>query len=249
MFSRIVNTCRIPIGTLVALIEFDMVLSTAALIAGGLAATGGAVGSALNRARAREEETANYQRARDYLTSMYYRDPLSTASNRALLKTVRENYADNLDALNNRMVAGGATMENALAARQAQNESLDKVYSQLLMGEDARRDKIDAQRMALDDRHSQAVQSGYREAAQDWQTWGSQMASAAMSYGSSQLLGGELSAGEWAKTAPDGDALAGMAARVDNEDNPILQPVVSDRRLKNEPKYVTTPALGGLHGV
>ena len=168
-----------------------MVLSTAALIAGGLAATGGAVGSALNRARAREEETANYQRARDYLTSMYYRDPLSTASNKALLKTVRENYEDNLDGLNNRMVAGGATMENALAARQAQNEGLDKVYNQLLMGEDARRDRIDAQRMALDDRHSQAVQSGYREAAQDWQSWGSQMANAAISYGSAQLLGAE----------------------------------------------------------
>lgn len=164
---------------------------TAALILGGLSAAGGAVGSALNRARAREEETANYQRARSYLDSLYYRDPLSTVGNKALLKTVRENYADGLDALNNRMVAGGATMENALAARQAQNESLDKVYSQLLMGEDARRDRIDAQRMALDDRHSQAVQNGYREAAQDWQSWGSQMASAALSYGSSELLGAE----------------------------------------------------------
>ena len=196
-----------------ALIEFDMVLSTAALIAGGLAATGGAVGSALNRARAREEETANYQRARDYLTSMYYRDPLTTASNRALLKTVRENYADNLDALNNRMVAGGATMENALAARQAQNESLDKVYSQLLMGEDARRDRIDAQRMALDSQHSQAVQAGYREAAQDWQTWGSQMANAAMSYGSAQLLGAEDIAADAAEAVAGASPQAGSGFR------------------------------------
>lgn len=227
-----------------------MVLSTAALIGSAIAAGAGAAGSAVNRAKARAEENANYQRARDYLTSMYYRDPLSTASNKALLKTVRENYADGLDALNNRMVAGGATMENALAARQAQNESLDKVYSQLLMGEDARRDRIDAQRMALDDRHSQAVQSGYREAAQDWQTWGSQMASAALSYGSAQLLDADTvsAAGKWGAIS-DEDVVGGMGvaakglARAD-----MMQPVAGVKKAVNTP-LVTAPALGGLHGV
>ena len=138
-----------------------MITTTGALIAAGIAAaaaTAGAAGSAYNRKLAREEELRNYNNAKDYLNSMYYRDPLTTVGNRSLLKTVRENYADGLDALNNRMVAGGATMENSLAARQANNESLDKVYSQLLMGEDARRDRIASQRMQLDNQHSQAVQ-------------------------------------------------------------------------------------------
>ena len=121
---------------------------------------------------------------------MYYRDPLSTVGNRSLLKAAQKNYADNLDALNNRAVAGGATFENALAARQANNENLDKVYGQLLQGEDARRDRISAQRMQLDSQHSQAVQNGYLQAAQDWQQWGGQMAQAALAYGSSDLLSG-----------------------------------------------------------
>ena len=222
-----------------------MILSTAALIAGGLAATGGAIGSAVNRARAREEENANYQRARDYLTSMYYRDPLSTASNKALLKTVRENYADGLDALNNRMVAGGATMENALAARQAQNESLDKVYSQLLMGEDARRDRIDAQRMALDDRHSQAVQSGYREAAQDWRSWGSQMANAAISYGSTGLLDGAGAAADAMTNAQGAEAMGVAAKGLVNAD--MMKPINGANAVSTP--LVTGPALGGLRGI
>lgn len=159
----------------------------------GLAAGGaliGAVGGAANRRKAREEELSNYNTARDYLDSLYYRDPLSTVGNRSLLKAVRQNYADNLDALQNRAVAGGATMENALAARQANNENLDKVYGQLLQGEEARRSGIDRQRMQLDAQHSAAVQNSYLQAAQDWQSWGSAMGNAALAYGSANLLGG-----------------------------------------------------------
>ena len=229
-------------------------MTTAALIAAGIAAAGataGGIGSAANRRKAREEELESYRRAQSLLNSEYYRDPLSTVGNQSLLKAAKQNHADGLDAINNRMVAGGATMENALAARQANNESLDKVYGQLLMGEDARRAGLRNQQMQLDARHSQAVQNGYLQAAQDWQSWGSSIANAALSYGSSTLLGGgELSAKEWAKYAPGGDALAGMAARIDNEDNPIMQPVIgSAPNLRSEPKLVTTPGLGGLKGV
>lgn len=175
-----------------------MILTTGALIAAA-GATAGAVGSSANRRRAREEESRNYQQSRDYLNSMYYRDPLSTVGNRSLLKTARESYRDNLDAINNRMVAGGATMENQLAARQANNEAQDKLYAQLLRSEDARRDNIERQRMQLDARHSASVQGGYMQAAQDWQSWGSAIGQAALSYGSSQLLGGMSGA---ASTAP-----------------------------------------------
>ena len=225
-------------------------MTTAALISAGVAAaaaTAGGVGSALNRKRAREEELRNYTQAKDYLNSMYYRDPLSTVGNRSLLKAARQNYAEGMDALNNRMAAGGATMENQLAAMKSANQGMDKLYGQLLMGEDARRDRIAAQRMQLDSQHSSAVQSGYMQAAQDWQNWGSQMANAAMSYGSTQLLGGgELSAAEWAKMAPAGDALAGMAARTDNAD--LMTPIIAGAPDLKTPG-VTGPGLGGLRGV
>ena len=167
--------------------------TTLALIGAGVAAAGataGAAGSAANRKKARDEEARNYQNAKDYLNSLYYRDPLSTVGNRSLLKAVKENYADGLDALNNRMIAGGATMENQLAARQANNENLDKVYGQMLQGEDARRDRISNQLLSLEAQHSGALQGSYMQAAQDWQQWGGQMAQAGMSLMSSGLLGG-----------------------------------------------------------
>ena len=190
--------------------------TTLALIGAGIAAAGataGAAGSAYNRKKAKKEENRNYQNAKSYLDSMYYRDPLSTVGNRSLLKAVQENYADNLDALNNRMVAGGATMENQLAARQANNESMDKFYGQILQREDSRRDNISGQLLDLENRHSNSVQSRYAMAAQDWQQWGGQIAQAGMSLGSSGLLGGlggaAGSAGVSAGAGAAGSAVSG----------------------------------------
>ena len=220
-------------------------MTTAALIAAGIAAAGataGAAGSAANRKKARQEELSNYQNAKSYLNSLYYRDPLTTVGNRSLLKAMRESHQENLDAINNRMVAGGATVENQLAAMKANNTSMDRAYTQLLKGEDARRDRIDAQRMQLDDRHSSAVQTGYMQAAQDWQNWGSQIANAAMSYGSSSLLGGAAAGG------PSGDILGAMAKRADNELlNPMMQPITGGANVTLP--GVTGPSIGGLKGV
>ena len=224
-------------------------MTTAALISAGIAAasaTAGGIGSALNRKRAREEELRNYTQAKDYLNSMYYRDPLSMVGNRSLLKAARQNYAEGLDAINNRIAAGGGTMENALAARKSANEGMDKLYGQLLMGEDARRDRIAAQRMQLDSQHSSAVQNGYMQAAQDWQNWGSQMANAAMSYGSTQLLGGGEAAGKWGSMS-DADVLGGMGVAAKGLVNAdMMQPIGGGAMAT---PGVTAPALGGLAGV
>ena len=221
-------------------------MAATSLIVSGLIAAGSAGLSAYNRAKADKERQRNYENAKSYLNSLYYRDPLSTVGNQSLLKTVKQNHADELDAVQNRMAAGGGTMENALAARQASNEGLDKVYSQLLMGEDARRDRIDQQRLALDQQNSQAIQGSYRQAAQDWQAWGAQTAGAMLSYGSTNLLGGELSGKEWAKLAPEGDVLGAMASRTDNAD--LMEPIISGAPKLKTPG-VSTPGLGGLRGV
>jgi len=175
----------------------------------GIAAGGaliGSIGSAYNRRKAREEKNAYYDYANDVLTSMYYRDPLSRAGNKAILKEIKLNYADNLDAIQNRAIAGGATMENQLAARQANNENLDKVQTKLIQNEDERRDRIDQQKLSLKGQQANDTANGYLQAAQDWQSWGSQMANSALSFGSANLLGGlgsEMSAEDWSKMAPD----------------------------------------------
>ena len=164
----------------------------ASLIAAGVgiaASTAGAIGSAVNNRKAQEERTRAYNEAKNFLTSEYYRDPLSSVGNRALLKRMDQRLKDQNEAMENRAAAGGATFENQLAMRQAANESMGNVYSNLLMGEDARRQAINQQRMQLDQDYSSGVQTSYQQYAQDWKTWGSQMKDAAFSYGSASLIG------------------------------------------------------------
>lgn len=97
---------------------------------------------------------------------------------------------DQQEALENRAVAGGATMENQLAARQSANETMSGVYTNLLMGEDARKQAINQQKLRLNQDYSAGVQSSFLQNAQNWQAWGAQMAQAGMQLGSSALLGG-----------------------------------------------------------
>ena len=173
--------------------------------------------------------------------SQYWRDPLKTYGAGTLLKAAKQSHADDLDALNNRMVAGGATMENQLAARQSSNEGMDKLYGQLLQGEDARRDSIDAQRMRLEQQHSAALQGGFMQAAQDWSQWGAQTAGAFMSLGSTGLLGDGAGAAAGAgKYAADMDKYRGALSAMD-----MIQPITGGQGLKTP---VATAPLGGLAG-
>jgi hypothetical protein len=159
--------------------------------------------SASKNAKARREEQKAYDRAQAYLNSDYYRSPLESAGNRALLKTLDARLEKNNEAIDNRAAAGGATVENVLAAKQNMNEAVSDTYAQLLRGEDARRQGIRAQQLGVDQNHSQAVQNSYREDANTWSNWGNATASAIMSYGmASQLGGGSLLGGQGASQWP-----------------------------------------------
>lgn len=167
-----------------------MVLTTAALIGAGVAAAAGAAGGAYNRKLGRDRQSAYYDYAEDLLNSEYYEDPFSTIGGRALVKYAKQNAADAQDAIDNRMVAGGATFENALAARQANNENLDKVGVQLLQADDARRRGVRRDMLSLAGQRANAETNAYYQAAQDWNQWGQQTAGSLLSLGSSGLLGG-----------------------------------------------------------
>lgn len=188
-----------------------MAFTAASLIGLGIAAAGataGAIGSSVNNQKQQAERTRMYKQSKDFLNTEYYRDPLSTVGNRALLKTLDQRMKKQNEALENRAVAGGATMENQLAARQANNETMSNVYSNLLMGEDARRQAINQQKLQLDQQYSQGVQMSYLQNAQNWQSWGSQMAQAGMQFGSSGLLG---------DVAPKGKVSKSLQAYMDSQ--------------------------------
>ena len=199
-------------------------LSTGALIASGLIAAAGAAGSAIKRNQGLETQNAFYDRAADLLNSQYYMDPLTTVGNRSLLKQAKKNYGDNLEALENRAVAGGATMENALAMRQKSNESMDKLYGTLLQGEDARRDRIDNQKLQLAGQRANMESNAYYQAAQDWSQWGAAGAQAALSLGSTSLLDGGTVA-DARLTDPDlGNVYSGGLKGVYTDKMGVLRP-------------------------
>ncbi|MBQ9476023.1 MAG: hypothetical protein IJU69_07255 [Bacteroidales bacterium] len=215
-----------------------MALTTALLIGGAAAAiagsTAGAIGSAVNNRKAQQERTRIYDKSRSFLDSQYYRDPLSTTGNRALLKSMDQRLRDQNEALENRAVAGGATMENQLAARKANNETMSNVYTNLLMGEDARRDAINQQKLQLDQQYSQGVQESYLQNAQNWQSWGTQMAQAGMNLASAGLLSG----GSLPKVT--GISTGSIPASVALRNNPLTA--------GNGLGQVIGPAAGGLVG-
>ena len=210
-----------------------MVLTTALLIGGAAAAalgsTAGAIGSSVNNRKAQEERTRSYNEARDFLSTQYYRDPLSTVGNRAILKSMDQRLREQNEALENRAIAGGATMENQLAARKSNNETMGRVYTNLLMGEDARRDAINQQRLKLDQEYSRGTQASYLQNAQNWQAWGAQMAQTGMSLASTGLL---------ETIGP---------AKTFGDVNPITA-IASNNSLGNKVTGPTTGLAGGLAG-
>ena len=174
-----------------------------------------------------------YNQSRDFLSSEYYRDPLSTVGNRALLKNLDQRLRDQNEAMQNRAVAGGATMENQLAARKANNETMSDVYSSLLMGEDARRQAINQQKLQLDQQYSQGEQMSFLQNAQNWQAWGAQMGQAGLNLASAGLLQG----GSLPKVTGVSSSLPGSVALRNN-------PITAGNGLGQ----VTGPGVGGLAG-
>ena len=219
-----------------------MALTTALLIGGAAAAalgsTAGAIGSAVNNRKAQEERTRSYNEARDFLSTQYYRDPLSTIGNRALLKSMDQRLREQNEALENRAIAGGATMENQLAARKANNETMSNVYTNLLMGEDARRDAINQQKLQLDQDYSRGTQASYLQNAQNWQAWGTQMAQTGMSAATSGLLLGGGNIGSILGKAPTFGAVKNGVSAIPS----------ATKMLGNQVTGPTAGLAGGLAG-
>lgn len=172
-----------------------MAITSTALLLGSLAAgaltAGISAGVAAKKNRqARQEEQNAYSRSKLALDADRYRSPFDSYANKLLLKKLDERVRDINDAEDNRAVAGGATMENRLAARDSSNKIISDTYDNALAGEDARQQAIRNQLLALDNQHSQNVANSYIQDANNWQQWGSNMSNAFMQFGTSAYLGG-----------------------------------------------------------
>lgn len=172
-----------------------MALSTAAIlgIAGltqsALASGISAYKSSQKNKAAREEEQKAYDRTRLALDADRYRSPFDSYANKLLLKSLDQRVRDISDAEDNRALAGGATAENRLAARESMNKLISNTYDNALAGEDARQQAIRNQLLALDNQHSQNIANNYIQDANNWQQWGSNMSNALAQFGISSLIG------------------------------------------------------------
>jgi len=153
------------------------------LIVGGALAAAGIAANAIANAKASEKTAEARRKYTDYYNTEYYRNPADSLGTKAILKLHDERRRDELDALNNRAVAGGATMENQLAARKMLNQSESEFESQLLLQQDAKRQALDREKLGADQQNS-------LQDAQNWQAWGANMSSSLMSAGSLAMLGG-----------------------------------------------------------
>ena len=177
-------------------VQYCMPLPIAAVIgiAAGISAlaTGG---SAIAGARAnRKNQAILNQRDREneqmYLQE-YYRGALENEGSKAYLKRLDEMMEKRDKAADNAAVATGATHENQLAAKQANNEVLSDAIAGLVEREENRK-------MAVQDRYFNnraAIQSGQmaqnQAIAQNWANLGSGISSAAGSLASAYLQSGK----------------------------------------------------------
>lgn len=119
------------------------------LIGMGISAIGTGIQASQN-AKANRLAQDNYNRTRDVLLSDKYTNPLDLVANKALLSLMDRRLNKREEAIENKAAAGGATVENVLAAKQASNEVMADVVSGLMQGETARQDAIRNQLLNVD---------------------------------------------------------------------------------------------------
>jgi len=195
---------------------------TISLLAAGAVKLLGTGVSAIKKNKAQDEKNAWYDYAESFAKSQAQSSVFDTPGGKALLKLTGRNADDNLDAIQNRAAAGGATMENMLAARQANNESRDKVNMQMLQSDERRREGWNQQLLSYKGQRATDNANSYMQAAQDWNQWGTNAAQAILNYGSTGLIGSSAGVAQ----APG--AANGIAGGTAGYKYAPLAPAVSD---------------------
>lgn len=147
------------------------------------ASVGGAIASAsANKKNANMLKAMKNENEQDYLRD-YYRGALDNEGSRAYLKKLDERLKRSDKAVDNALTAQGATHENALAAKQKNNEIYSDAVANLVESEQNRKDQTKSgyksQKNAL---IGQQMQQNSNEAA-TWAQVGQGISDAAMGVG------------------------------------------------------------------
>ncbi len=119
---------------------FPLVMGLASAVASGV----GAINSSkANKRNARQLRAMEAENEAEYLRE-YYRGALDNEGSKAYLKKLDERMKRSDAAAENALTAQGATHENALAVKQANNEVYSDAVSSLVENEQARQDQVRA---------------------------------------------------------------------------------------------------------
>ena len=117
---------------------FPIVMGLASAVASGV----GAINSSkANKRNARQLRAMDAENEAEYLRE-YYRGALDNEGSKAYLKKLDERMKRSDAAAENALTAQGATHENALAVKQANNEVYSDAVSSLVENEQARKDQV-----------------------------------------------------------------------------------------------------------
>jgi hypothetical protein len=143
----------------------------------------GAIGSAsANRKNERKLRAMENEEKQDYLRE-YYRGALDNEGSRAYLKKLDERLKRSDKATENALTASGATHENALAVKQANNEVYSDAVSNLVENEQTRKDQVRAGHKEAMNTFANAQMQQNANQAQTWSQVGQGISSAAAGLG------------------------------------------------------------------
>ena len=117
---------------------FPLVMGIASAVSSGI---GAIKSSKANKRNARQLRAMEAENEAEYLRE-YYRGALDNEGSKAYLKKLDERMKRSDAAAENALTAQGATHENALAVKQANNEVYSDAVSSLVENEQARKDQV-----------------------------------------------------------------------------------------------------------
>lgn len=127
------------------------------------------------------ENLANY-------VSDYYRGALDNPGSRAYLKKLDETMRDTTKATENRAISTGATQENVLAAKQANNEVMSDAVGNIIQGEESRKDAVKERYLQRKSGLVAGEMGANTQRAQNWISTTQGIANAAGNLASAYLL-------------------------------------------------------------
>lgn len=158
------------------------------MVISALSSAGSAIASAsANKKNRRKIRAMESENKNDYLKE-YYRGALDNEGSKAYLKKLNERLKRSDAAAENALTAQGATHENALAVKQANNEVYSDAVSNLVQNEQARKDQVRAQ---YKQQQNQLANAQMQQNANEAQTW------AQVGAGISDAVNAVTEAGGW----------------------------------------------------